>query len=250
MESVRSSLDALLASAAATPEEHLDDAPVRITAVARLPTRFGEFQVLAFHSHLDGKEHAALVKGDVVGREKVPVRLHSECLTGDVFGSLRCDCRQQLELALEKIEKRKFGVLLYLRQEGRGIGFENKIKAYRLQEQGLDTIEANEALGFRPDERDYEVAARMLDALQIRSILLLSNNPNKIADLRLHGVQVDGRIPIITPPNRYNARYLETKRVRAGHLLEPPETAVATEQADCLRWQKPKTTSRRVRASE
>jgi GTP cyclohydrolase II len=250
MESVESALETLLQSTNASPEEHIEGTPVRITAVARLPTRFGDFQVVAFHSHLDGKEHAALVKGDVIGHRRVPVRLHSECLTGDVFGSLRCDCRQQLELALQKIEKRKFGVLLYLRQEGRGIGFENKIKAYRLQERGLDTIEANEALGFRPDERDYEVAARMLEALQVRSVLLLSNNPNKIADLRLHGVEVEGRIPIVAPPNVYNARYLETKRIKAGHLLEPPVKPVPSEQADCLRWQKPKPRRRRAAAAD
>jgi GTP cyclohydrolase II len=250
MESVRSPLESLLGPSPTAPPDPADTAPVRISAIARLPTRFGDFQIVSFHSTLDGKEHAALVKGNIVGRERVPVRLHSECLTGDVFGSLRCDCRQQLELSLEKIGKRRCGVVLYLRQEGRGIGFENKIRAYRLQEQGLDTIEANEALGFRPDERDYEVAARMLDALQVRSILLLSNNPDKIADLRLHGVRVEGRIPIVAPPNEYNARYLETKRVRAGHLLKPPPATPATEQADWLDWRKPRSKSRRIRASK
>ena len=192
---------------------------VRISAIADLPTRFGEFQVVAFDSPTDKKEHAALIRGDVLGQERVPVRLHSECLTGDAFASLRCDCRQQLELALTEIGRRDLGAILYLRQEGRGIGFANKIRAYQLQEVGFDTIEANEALGFLPDERDYEVAAHMLYSLQIRSIQLMSNNPDKIADLRSHGVRVDGRIPIEVPPNPYNRRYLTTKRVRAGHLL-------------------------------
>jgi GTP cyclohydrolase II len=207
---------------------------VRVVSVADLPTRFGEFEVVAFQSPGDGKEHAALVLGDVTGQEKVPVRLHSECLTGDVFGSLRCDCREQLELALEQILERGTGALLYLRQEGRGIGLENKIKAYRLQELGLDTIEANEALGFRADERDYAVAAGMLEALNVRSILLMSNNPAKIADLRVHGVRIEGRIPLEVSPNPYNAKYLETKRVRAGHLLKAPPWPPIREQLDCL----------------
>jgi GTP cyclohydrolase II len=162
------------------------------------------------------------------------VRLHSECLTGDTFGSLRCDCRDQLELALKEIDERRVGVLLYMRQEGRGIGLANKIRAYRLQEQGLDTIEANEALGFRPDERDYEVAARMLEALGVRSIILLSNNPRKIENLQHHGVRVEGRVPVPVRPNRHNARYLETKRVKAGHLIEPREPMPIRDQLDCL----------------
>ncbi len=209
------------------------DSDVTISSVADLPTQFGEFQVIAFHTPGHGGEHAALVKGDVRRRADVPVRIHSECLTGDVFGSRRCDCREQLEISLAEIQRRPRGILLYLRQEGRGIGFENKIRAYRLQELGLDTIEANQALGFRPDERDYEVAARMLSVLGVRSIVLMSNNPAKIDDLRRHGVRVTGRIPIVVRPNRYNARYLETKRVRAGHLLEPARPVVP-EQVDCL----------------
>ncbi len=207
---------------------------VRVVAVADLPSRFGDFEVVAFQSPGDGKEHAALVLGDVAGKEQVPVRLHSECLTGDVFGSLRCDCREQLELALEQLLARGAGVLLYLRQEGRGIGLGNKIKAYRLQELGLDTIEANEALGFRADERDYAVAAGMLEALDVRSILLMSNNPAKIADLRVHGVKIEGRIPLEVSPNPHNAKYLETKRVKAGHLLAAPPWPPIREQLDCL----------------
>ncbi|MCI4356585.1 MAG: GTP cyclohydrolase II [Thermoplasmata archaeon] len=207
---------------------------VRVVAVADLPTRFGEFDVAAFHSPADGKDHAALVLGEVADKERVPVRLHSECLTGDAFGSLRCDCREQLELAMSEIQRRGTGVLLYLRQEGRGIGLEAKIKAYRLQELGLDTIEANEALGFRADERDYAVAAAMLRVLKVRSILLMSNNPAKIADLKVHGTRIAGRIPLEVSPNPFNARYLETKRVRAGHLLTKPPWPPIMEQLDCL----------------
>ncbi|HTT36011.1 MAG TPA: GTP cyclohydrolase II [Thermoplasmata archaeon] len=205
---------------------------VRLAAVADLPTRFGEFQVVAFDSLTDGKEHAALVRGDVAGKSEVPVRLHSECLTGDTFGSLRCDCREQLEMALRAIGQLDTGIILYLRQEGRGIGFANKIKAYQLQEAGLDTIQANEALGFRGDERDYEVAAHMLESLKVRSIRLMSNNPAKIVDLTAHGIRVVGRIPIEASPNPFNRRYLETKRLKAGHLLRNLPALPVTEQVD------------------
>jgi GTP cyclohydrolase II len=208
---------------------------VRIVAIADLPTRFGEFQVVAFKSPNDPKEHAALVHGNIVGREDVPVRLHSECLTGDAFGSLRCDCRDQLEMALKEISQGDAGLVLYLRQEGRGIGFANKIKAYQLQEIGFDTIQANEVLGFRADERDYEVAAHMLHSLDVRSIRLMSNNPEKIADLREHGIQVQGRIPLIVPPNPHNRRYLETKRLKAGHLLDELPPLEVVEQVDSAR---------------
>jgi GTP cyclohydrolase II len=194
---------------------------VRIAAVAELPTRYGQFQVVAYSSPSDGKEHAALVRGDVVGKTGVPVRLHSECLTGDVFTSQRCDCREQLERAMQEMGTLPEGIILYLRQEGRGIGFANKIRAYQLQEWGYDTNQANEALGFRADERDYEIAARMLEELQVKSIRLMSNNPDKIADLKAHGVRVEGRIPIVIPPNPHNLRYLETKREKSGHLLPP-----------------------------
>jgi GTP cyclohydrolase II len=207
---------------------------VRIVAVADLPTRFGDFQVVAFDSPHDKKEHVALVRGDILGKEGVPVRLHSECLTGEAFGSLRCDCREQLEVALAEIARRDLGVVLYLRQEGRGIGFANKIRAYQLQDGGLDTIQANEALGFRPDERDYEVAAHMLESLDVKSIQLMSNNPDKLADLRYHGVKVEGRIPIVIPPNMYNRRYLETKRLKAGHLLGGQFPEEIPEQVDSI----------------
>lgn len=193
---------------------------VRIRALASLPTRFGEYQVVAFENCLDRKDHAAFVHGDVVDQENVPVRVHSECLTGDAIGSLRCDCRDQLIESLEKIGQMERGVVLYLRQEGRGIGFVNKIRAYQLQDAGYDTVQANELLGFRPDERDYEIAAHMLSALHVRSIQILTNNPAKMQDLERHGVRITGRIPVEFPANEVNRRYLETKRDRLGHLLE------------------------------
>ncbi|HTT73496.1 MAG TPA: GTP cyclohydrolase II [Thermoplasmata archaeon] len=193
---------------------------VRLSALARLPTRFGEYQVAAFWSQHDKKEHAAFIHGDVVGKEDVPTRLHSECLTGDAIGSLRCDCRDQLIESLETIGKMDSGIVLYLRQEGRGIGFINKIRAYQLQDSGYDTVEANELLGFRPDERDYGIAAHMLGTLEVRSIRILTNNPNKVEDLRRHGVTITGRIPVIVPPNPYNHAYLRTKAGKLGHLLD------------------------------
>jgi GTP cyclohydrolase II len=193
---------------------------VRLAAVADLPTRFGEYQVAAFWNSFDKKEHAAFIHGNVIDQESVPVRLHSECLTGDAIGSLRCDCRDQLIESLEKIGKMESGIVLYLRQEGRGIGFINKIKAYQLQDFGFDTVQANEILGFRPDERDYGIAAHMLGTLRVRSIQILTNNPNKVLDLQRHGVTITGRIPVIVPPNTYDRPYLETKRRKLGHLLD------------------------------
>lgn len=193
---------------------------VRIVAIAELPSRFGQFHVVAFYNNKDGKEHAALVHGDVIGAEKVPVRLHSECLTGDVFGSLRCDCRDQLETALRTIGQMDNGILLYLRQEGRGIGFINKIRAYTLQDQGLDTVEANLALGFRDDEREYWIAAHMLDSLKVRSICLMTNNPRKIEELKRYGIRIEERIPLVIPANPYNEFYLQTKARKSGHLLD------------------------------
>ncbi|HVP19040.1 MAG TPA: GTP cyclohydrolase II [Spirochaetia bacterium] len=205
---------------------------VRIAAIAELPSRFGQFQVVAFWNNRDGKEHAALVHGDVTGAEDVPVRLHSECLTGDAIGSLRCDCRDQLEAALRAIGKMDRGILLYLRQEGRGIGFLNKIRAYGLQDNGMDTVEANLALGFRDDERDYSVAAHMLLSLKVKSIRLMTNNPRKIGGLQALGVTVSGRIPLVIPPNPYNRFYLETKKEKSGHLLGALEAQRLPEQLD------------------
>ena len=197
-----------------------DSICVRIAAIGDLPSRFGQFHVVAFWNNKDGKEHAAFVHGDVCNVEDVPVRMHSECLTGDAIGSLRCDCRDQLETALKTIGQMDKGILLYLRQEGRGIGFLNKIRAYGLQDHGYDTVEANLALGFRDDERDYAVAAHMLDSLKVKSIQLMTNNPRKINDLTAHGIKVTERIPLIIPPNPYNRFYLETKAVKSGHLID------------------------------
>ncbi len=193
---------------------------VRIVAVAELPTRFGDFAIVAFWNNRDEKEHVAIVRGDIIGAENVPVRLHSECLTGDGLGSLRCDCRDQLENALRKLGSMEKGLLLYLRQEGRGIGLLNKIRAYALQDKGLDTVEANIALGFRDDERDYSVAAHMIGSLGVKSIQLMTNNPNKIDQLKQHHVNVVGRIPHVMQPNQYNRTYLETKAARSGHFID------------------------------
>jgi GTP cyclohydrolase II len=213
-----------------------DKVCVRIAAIAELPSRFGRFQVVAFWNNRDGKEHAAFVHGDITGMENVPVRLHSECLTGDAIGSLRCDCRDQLESALSAIGKMDNGILLYLRQEGRGIGFLNKIRAYGLQDHGLDTVEANIALGFRDDERDYSVAAHMLMSLKVKSVRLMTNNPKKIGGLVSLGVNVTDRIPLVIPPNQYNRFYLETKREKSGHMLEqidrPVVEGMTAEQAE------------------
>ncbi len=193
---------------------------VKIVSIAELPTRFGDFQIVAFENNKDGKEHVAIVRGDVTNGEDIVVRLHSECLTGDAFGSLRCDCRDQLEAALSAIGKMEQGIVLYLRQEGRGIGLSNKIRAYSLQDAGLDTVEANLALGFRDDERDYEVAAHMLRLLKVQSIQLMTNNPRKIDDLKRYGVRITGRLPHVLPPNPYNEFYLRTKAEKSGHLLD------------------------------
>jgi GTP cyclohydrolase II len=205
---------------------------VRLVAIGDLPSRFGDFHVAAFVNNRDGKEHAAFIHGDVCGAEDVPVRVHSECLTGDAIGSLRCDCRDQLEASLKQIGQSEKGVLLYLRQEGRGIGFVNKIRAYGLQDHGYDTVDANLALGFRDDERDYSVAAHMLDLLKVKSIQLMTNNPRKINDLTQHGIRVNGRIPMIIPPNPYNAFYLRTKAEKSGHLLGPDDKERLLEQSD------------------
>jgi GTP cyclohydrolase II len=197
-----------------------DKVCVRVVAMAELPTRFGDFHIVAFENNRDGKEHVAITKGDVIGAADVTVRLHSECLTGDALGSLRCDCRDQLESALRKIGRMERGMVLYLRQEGRGIGLTNKIRAYSLQDEGLDTVEANLALGFRDDERDYAVAAHMLTSLKIQSVKLMTNNPKKIDQLRRYGIQVNGRIPHIMEPNQYNRFYLETKAMKSGHMID------------------------------
>lgn len=196
------------------------DVRVEIASQASLPTRYGDFRVVVFANDRDGKEHLALVRGEVFGEEAVPTRLHSECLTGDVLASLRCDCREQLERALAALGALPRGVLLYMRQEGRGIGLTNKVRAYRLQEQGFDTVEANVALGFRDDERDYGVASAMLRTLGVRSVRLLTNNPDKVAQIERCGVRVAERVPHEVEGGRHNSFYLETKARRSGHLLK------------------------------
>lgn len=193
---------------------------VKIDAVADLPTRFGRFRIVAFWNNRDGKEHVALVHGDVLGQSDVLTRLHSECLTGDALGSLRCDCRDQLGVALARLAREPRGILLYLRQEGRGIGLLNKIRAYSLQDGGLDTVDANLALGFRDDERDYGVAAHMLASLTVRSVRLLTNNPKKVEELVRHGIGVTSRVPHVIPANEHNRFYLETKANRSGHFID------------------------------
>lgn len=205
---------------------------VRVEAVADLPTRFGRFRIVAFWNNRDGKEHVALVHGDVLEREDVVMRLHSECLTGDALGSLRCDCRDQLGAGLERISKEPCGILLYLRQEGRGIGLLNKIRAYSLQDTGLDTVDANLALGFRDDERDYAVAAHMVASLTVKSVRLLTNNPKKVAQLEKYGIRVTDRIPHVIPANEHNRFYLETKANRSGHYIDFDGKPHVAEQDD------------------
>ena len=207
---------------------------LRIAAIADLPSRFGDFHIVSFWNNIDEKEHAAIVHGDVCDQEDVPVRVHSECLTGDALGSLRCDCRDQLEAALQKIGEIDKGIVLYMRQEGRGIGLVNKIRAYGLQDHGYDTVQANLALGFRDDERDYSAAAHMLASLKVKSIQLMTNNPRKIEDLTIHGVKVNGRIPHIIPPNAYNRFYLETKADKSGHMIDFDGKEHLQEQGDLV----------------
>lgn len=185
----------------------------------RFPTRFGEFKLIGYQTTVDDQYHLAVVKGDVAGKQNVLVRVHSECLTGDVFHSLRCDCGEQLAAALQMIEREKLGVLLYMRQEGRGIGLQNKLRAYVLQEEGLDTVEANERLGFKPDLRDYGVGAQMLVDLGLTSIRLITNNPRKIIGLEGYGLQVVERVPLEVGRNEINKRYLKSKKEKLGHLI-------------------------------
>ncbi len=196
---------------------------IELVASARLPTRFGNFTIHAFCNSIDWKEHAAIVKGKVGGCEKVPLRVHSECLTGDVIGSLKCDCRDQLEAALKFLGKQKTGVLLYMRQEGRGIGLINKIRAYELQDKGYDTVDANLRLGFAEDLRDYKVAAEMIKLLGIKSIVIITNNPKKAKDLKRHGIKVEGRIGLVLAPTKHNIGYLKTKKARMGHQIKLPK---------------------------
>ena len=195
------------------------DKLVSIAAETKLPTKFGEFRIIVFKNEVDHKEHLMIVKGDVRGKSDVLMRIHSECLTGDVFGSHRCDCGEQLENALRSIEEQGEGIVIYMRQEGRGIGLTNKIKAYTLQDQGYDTVEANVKLGFPPDMREYSLAAQMLRELDVKSVKLLTNNPEKKEDLERWGIIVSKRVPIVIKANSINAKYLNTKKEKMRHML-------------------------------
>ncbi len=188
-------------------------------ASAKLPTRYGNFDIHLYKSQTDANEHIALTKGELSPDVPVMVRVHSECLTGNVFGSLRCDCSDQLVAAMKMIEKTGAGVIVYMRQEGRGIGLSNKLQAYKLQDEGLDTVEANEALGFRPDLRDYGIGAQILHDLGVGKMKLLTNNPKKIVGLTGYGLEIVERVPLEIEPNATNERYLKTKRDKLGHLI-------------------------------
>jgi len=193
---------------------------VRKEAETVLPTPFGEFKAMAFINEIDNSEHLVLVKGEIDPDKDILVRVHSECLTGDVFGSYRCDCGDQLKTALKMVDQEGLGVVIYLRQEGRGIGFANKIKAYALQDQGFDTVEANEELGFKPDLRDYGVGAQILVSLGVRKMRLMTNNPKKVVGLEGYDLTITERVPIEMPPRPENMRYLLTKCEKLGHIMK------------------------------
>ena len=196
------------------------DTIVECASIAKMPTKYGEFMAHCYVNKITGEHHVALVKGDIGDGRDVLCRVHSECLTGDVFGSMRCDCGQQLETALKMIEKEGRGILLYMRQEGRGLGLVNKLKAYKLQEEGMDTLEANLALGFPGDMREYYVGAQILREIGVRSLNLLTNNPDKVYQLEDYGISINKRVPIEIEANVYDLFYLQTKRARMGHLLK------------------------------
>jgi 3,4-dihydroxy 2-butanone 4-phosphate synthase / GTP cyclohydrolase II len=189
----------------------------RIAEVA-LPTHHGDFRLIGYRNLIDDREHVALVKGEIAGEKDVLVRMHSECLTGDVFGSMRCDCGEQLAAAMEQIHEEGKGAIVYLKQEGRGMGLGNKLRAYELQDEGQDTVEANESLGFKPDLRDYGIGAQILLDLGLTTIRILTNNPRKIVGLDGYNLHVTGREPLHVEPGKFNAKYLATKRAKLGHL--------------------------------
>lgn len=191
-----------------------------MVAVADLPSLYGSFKILGFANNKDHRDHIAVVKGDVFEKENVLTRLHSSCLTGDALGSMRCDCGPQLHTALHMMEKEGLALLLYMQQEGRGIGLVNKIKAYQLQDTGFDTYDANLHLGFEPDERDYEVSAAMIDKLGVKSVILLTNNPDKMKQLTAYGVEITERVPLELPTHEHDREYMETKKERFGHQLD------------------------------
>lgn len=193
---------------------------LRMVAIADFPSTFGQFKIIGFVNNKDKKDHTAVVKGDVVDKQDVLTRIHSSCLTGDALGSLRCDCGLQLNASLRKIEEEGLGILIYMQQEGRGIGLTNKIRAYMLQDQGMDTYDANIHLGFGPDERDYELSAAILSKLGVKSVRLLTNNMSKVESLKKFSIKITKIVILEFPSNKYNRRYLETKRDRFGHHIK------------------------------
>ncbi len=193
---------------------------INLVAVAELPSLYGSFKILGFANNKDHRDHIAVVKGDVYGKDDVLTRLHSSCLTGDALGSMRCDCGPQLHTAMTLMEKEEHAILLYMQQEGRGIGLVNKIKAYQLQDAGFDTYDANIHLGFEPDERDYEVSAAMLRKLGVKSTRLLTNNPDKVKQLRSYGITINSTVPLELPVHEYDEEYMRTKKERFGHQLK------------------------------
>ncbi|MBR6266729.1 MAG: bifunctional 3,4-dihydroxy-2-butanone-4-phosphate synthase/GTP cyclohydrolase II [Selenomonadaceae bacterium] len=199
---------------------------VKKVADVDFPSKYGHFRIKAYESSLDGKCHLAVVKGDVAGKQNVLVRVHSECLTGDALGSMRCDCGEQLALALKRIEEAGEGVVLYMRQEGRGIGLANKMRAYALQDDGKDTVEANVLLGFAPDLRDYGIGAQILSDLGLTTIRLLTNNPAKRAGLNGHGLEIVERVPLVIKANKFDKKYLTVKKVKMGHIFDEAEESV------------------------